>query len=149
MASMPIPPILCIKAAILRAPSSQRQELAGGDSRERPAMAGVGKMTRADPTGRKDDAEKPRMDLLSPAAMLGTAVVLTFGARKYAANNWRKGIAWGRLTAALLRHTTAFMAGEDTDPESGLPHVDHIACCAMFLQEHFRLRKDLDDRWRP
>lgn len=103
---------------------------------------------KRDAGGIKHDGEKPRVDLLSALAMLGTAEVLTFGARKYAANNWRNGIAWSRLTGALLRHTFAFMRGEDLDPESGLPHVDHIACCAMFLQEHFRLRRDLDDRWK-
>ena len=99
-------------------------------------------------TGRKDDSEKPRMDLFSSIALTGLAEVLSFGSHKYEAHNWRRGIAWGRLLAALLRHTLAFMGGEDVDPESGLPHVDHMACCVHFLQEHYRLRKDLDDRWK-
>lgn len=101
-----------------------------------------------DTAGRKDDHEKPRADLLSPIALIGTAEVLRYGAAKYAANNWRAGIAWSRLIGALLRHALAFMGGEDVDPESGLPHVDHVACCAMFLQEHYRLRRELDDRWK-
>lgn len=98
--------------------------------------------------GRKDDDKKPRFDLLSYLAMRGTAEVLRFGAQKYAAHNWRKGIAWGRLIGAALRHLTAFMDGEDLDPESGLPHVDHLACCVMFLQEHYHRRRDLDDRFK-
>ena len=88
------------------------------------------------------------MDLLSHIALMGTARVLAFGAKKYAPNNWRKGIAWSRVTAALLRHTFAFLGGEDLDPESGLPHVHHIGCCTMFLQELYETRTDLDDRWR-
>lgn len=99
--------------------------------------------------GRKDDAAKPRMDLLSPAALNGTAEVLRYGAEKYAAHNWRKGIAYSRLVGAALRHLFAFLAGENLDPESGLPHLDHAACCIMFLQETWRTRPDLDDRWKP
>lgn len=99
--------------------------------------------------GLKADTGKPACDLLSPIAMLGTAEVLSFGAKKYAAHNWRKGIAWSRIIGAILRHTYAIMAGEDTDKESGLLHADHLSCEVMFLQEFFRTRKDLDDRYKP
>lgn len=102
----------------------------------------------AEPTGRKDDSDKPRMDLLDWDALEGIAKVLTFGANKYAAHNWRGGIAYSRLIAAMLRHTAAIQRGEDTDPESGLPHVDHIGCCVMFLSWAMKKRPDLDDRWK-
>jgi hypothetical protein len=97
----------------------------------------------------KKDAGKPRVDLLSRIALEGTAEVLGFGARKYAPNGWRRGIEWSRVIGAALRHLLAFNAGEDIDPESGLPHIDHAACCVMFLQEFVRTRKDLDDRFKP
>jgi len=102
----------------------------------------------AETGGTKFDGEKPRTDLLSAIALEGLAAVLAFGARKYAAHNWRKGIHWSRVIGAILRHTFAFMRGEDTDPESGLPHVDAISCNAMFLAEFYRTRRDLDDRYR-
>jgi Domain of unknown function (DUF5664) len=97
--------------------------------------------------GIKYDGEKPRMDLLDAEALEGLAKVLTFGAQKYAANNWRNGIEYSRLTAALLRHLMAIQRGEDVDPESGLPHVDHLGCCWMFLSNLSKTRPDLDDRW--
>lgn len=97
--------------------------------------------------GSRFDAGKPRMELLSAIASEGTAAVLTFGAKKYSDNNWRKGMKWGRVLGSLLRHTFKFMSGEDVDSESGLPHVDHIACNAMFLQEYYRTHKALDDRF--
>ena len=100
-------------------------------------------------TAMKFDTAKPRMDLLDPQALEGLAAVLTFGAKKYAAHNWRKGIVNTRLIAALLRHLFAILRGEDTDPESGLPHIDHVGCCWMFLSNNMKNRPDLNDVWRP
>lgn len=95
------------------------------------------------------DGDKPKLDLLSPIAMEGTAAILTFGAKKYAAHNWRKGMLWSRAIGSLMRHLFAYLRGEDLDPESGLPHIDHIACNVMFLQEYYRTSKHLDDRYKP
>ena len=88
------------------------------------------------------------MELLSSLALEGTAQVLAFGAKKYSANGWRTSdLHWTRVIGAILRHTFAILRGEDIDLESGLPHVDHLGCEVMFLQELFRTRKDLDDRY--
>lgn len=101
------------------------------------------------PEGRKDDSDKLRMDLLDPIALEGLAAVLTFGAKKYASHNWRGGISYSRLIGALFRHGFAVVRGEDLDPESGLPHIDHLGCCWMFLSNLSKTRPDLDDRWKP
>ena len=95
--------------------------------------------------GEKFDYGKPRLDLLDAYAIEQLARVLSFGAQKYAAHNWRGGITKGRLMAAALRHLFAYLGGQDTDPETGLSHVAHAMCCCMFLLglEH---RADLDDR---
>jgi hypothetical protein len=98
--------------------------------------------------GLKFDTEKPRTDLLDPLALEGLAKVLTFGAKKYAAHNWRGGIAYSRLIGAALRHIFGILRGEDLDPESGLPHVDHLGCCWMFLSNMMKTRPDMDDRWK-
>jgi len=95
-----------------------------------------------------DDGKLP-LHLLSTEAMNQTAAVLQFGADKYAAHNWRKGFVWSRPLAAAMRHITAFNAGEDKDPESGLSHLAHAACCIMFLLEFEKTHKELDDRYKP
>lgn len=97
--------------------------------------------------GIKFDQDKPRMDLIDPTAMNELAKVLAFGAQKYAAHNWRKGLHKSRLLGAALRHLFAYLGGEDKDPETGLSHVAHAMCCCMFLigLEH---RADLDDRYK-
>jgi Domain of unknown function (DUF5664) len=96
--------------------------------------------------GVKYDEDKPPLDLLDPVALEGLARVLAFGAKKYAKHNWRGGISYTRLVAAMLRHIFAILRGEDTDPESGLPHVDHVGCCWMFLSNEMKTRHDMDDR---
>lgn len=83
--------------------------------------------------GMKFDAGKPRMSLLPFDALLMVAMVLTFGAKKYAAHSWRTvPNALERYSDALLRHWERMQAGEWLDPESGLPHWAHIACNALF-----------------
>jgi len=83
--------------------------------------------------GTKHDGGKPRMDLLPPEFLLGTADILGFGADKYGARNWEAGMRWGRPYAALQRHMLAWWAGEDTDKETGQSHLNHAACCLAFL----------------
>lgn len=53
--------------------------------------------------------------------------VFAFGASKYARFNFMRGYDWHLSYDAMLRHLTAFWAGEWLDPESGLPHLAHAA----------------------
>jgi len=97
----------------------------------------------------KFDEDKPSMNLLSRIALEETAKVMDFGKEKYDAHNWRKGFAWSRPLSAAMRHLMAFNDGEDKDPESGLSHLAHAACCIMFLLEFEKTHQELDDRFKP
>jgi hypothetical protein len=82
----------------------------------------------------KYDAGKPQMDLVPLSSVYAVAEVMTFGAKKYSPNGWKTvPDAINRYTAAMLRHMTAIQNGEVIDPDSGLPHADHVACNALFL----------------
>lgn len=98
--------------------------------------------------GTKHDGGKTRLDLLDSAFIEGVGAVLEFGSRKYAANNWRKGLAVSRCLGAALRHIFAVLRGETLDKESGLPHLHHSCCAIMFADSMLRTRPDLDDRWK-
>lgn len=97
--------------------------------------------------GTKFDGDKLRMDLLPPEAIEGLATILTFGAKKYADRNWEKGIKWGRLFGATMRHLWAWWRGEALDAESGYSHLWHaLTDIAFLLTYEARGMKDFDDR---
>lgn len=98
--------------------------------------------------GIKHDQEKVQLELFSARWLIGVGQVLTFGAKKYHAHNWRHGIQRSRLIGAALRHVVAYLGGEDFDPETGLLHLHHASCCLMFASELHFTRPDLDDRWK-
>ena len=94
----------------------------------------------------KFDGEKVRYDLIPADSLHKLAEVYTFGARKYADENWRKGMSWKRIFGAIMRHSWAWFRGEDNDPESGLPHLAHAAW-GFFTLMHFSDHcKKYDDR---
>lgn len=99
--------------------------------------------------GTKHDGEKLRYDLISPIGLEAIAAVYTFGAKKYEDHNWRKGIKWSRVFAAIMRHLWAWMRGEEFDPESGLPHLAHAAWGCFTLLDYARTRRNFDDRMIP
>lgn len=83
---------------------------------------------------KKYDNDKVRMELVPMSTIESVAKILTFGAKKYSDNSWQElPNFWNRYKGALLRHLTAISKGEMNDPESGLPHIDHVLCNAMFL----------------
>ncbi|MBR6135580.1 MAG: hypothetical protein IKQ22_03750 [Clostridia bacterium] len=92
--------------------------------------------------GRKDDTGKNRLDLIEPEFIESVGKVLTFGANKYEPNNWQN-VEDGkdRYYAAALRHLMAYRKGEEKDPESGLSHLEHVACNIMFLLHFEREEK--------
>lgn len=84
--------------------------------------------------GRKNDAGKRPWDLVPFGAMGVVVDVLAFGAALYGPHNWRHvADPERRYFSAAMRHLVAWQEGERLDPESGLPHLAHAACCVLFL----------------
>ena len=85
----------------------------------------------------KSDGGKPRPSLVPPALIRGVDAIREYGCRKYNdPENWRR-VEPQRYWDALLRHVlAAWNDWKAVDPESGMPHLWHIACNAGFLMQY-------------
>ncbi len=96
----------------------------------------------------KYDESKPMYSFLPAEALEGAAKVFMYGAKKYDAHNWRGGMKWLRMWDAVQRHLWAWKEGEELDPESGLPHLDHAMCGLMMLRTHIAREYGEDNRFK-
>jgi|TARA_R100001530_G_scaffold136032_1_gene114962 hypothetical protein len=85
------------------------------------------------PLAVKNDDDKLRFDLIPTEPMQLVAEVYTIGAKKYDDDNWRKGMDWGRVKAALERHLNAWWGGEKNDPVDKQHHLASVIWCALTL----------------
>lgn len=112
----------------------------------------VGSMVRLSRRGNavplKFDIGKPRTDLLPPQTLLNVSRVLGFGANKYADYNYRKGkgLTFGKMYSAALRHQFKWWGGENLDEETGLNHIYHAITELCMIADCIERKKGIDDR---
>ena len=89
----------------------------------------------------KNDFGKPRPSLVPPEIIWAVTRVREYGNQKYHdPENWKR-VEAQRYKDALLRHTLAIWDTGDlwkVDEESGLMHLEHIACNVAFLLQMHR-----------
>ncbi len=108
-------------------------------------------ITKEEPKTSSQQAERYNTDklkwsLVDFKSLEDMVKVLEFGAEKYSADNWKKGLPTKEICESLLRHTFAFMNGEDVDSDSKQSHIGHIMCNAMFLSHMLREKPEFDNR---
>jgi hypothetical protein len=96
--------------------------------------------------GIKHDFGKLRFDLFPMMPLLKLAKLFTIGKEKYGTRNWEKGMKFGRLFAAMMRHAIKWWAGEICDPVDGQHHLAAVMWNAMVLMELERTHPEMDDR---
>lgn len=80
------------------------------------------------------------------ATLLGTMSLLD-GALKYGRANWRHDGARASIYFdACRRHLNKWFEGEDTDPDSGLPHLAHALASLAILVDAEAMGELVDDR---
>ena len=80
------------------------------------------------------------------ATNLGCLALLD-GALKYGRSNFRHvGVRASIYHDAAKRHISAWFEGEDTDPDSGLPHLAHALACLAIIVDAEAAGKLHDDR---
>lgn len=96
----------------------------------------AGKLDGGGYKGSMDNPQKLPIWLVPKAYIESCARSLRHGAKKYAPNNWRRGMAYTEVYSALQRHLLAWLEREGPDEDSGLSHLDHAAACLAFLCEY-------------
>jgi hypothetical protein len=96
--------------------------------------------------GVKYDQGKMRYDLIPVMPLNELARVYTIGAKKYDDNNWRKGMKFGRVIAALQRHLEKWKVGHRFDATDGQHHLSSVLWCAMTLLQ-FELMAEMDPKF--
>jgi hypothetical protein len=77
--------------------------------------------------------------------LVESSYVWDYGAKKYAAWNWAKGMAWSVPMACISRHVMAILKGEELDPESGCTHWGHVVCNLLMLEHYINYYPEGDD----
>lgn len=101
-----------------------------------PAVAEVASTTQAPPTNPKQlygDKKLP-LSLVPTSFINATSVALLEGALKYGSNNYRVSPVEAMTYAhACMRHLLKWVHGEDSDPETHVPHLANAAACLAIL----------------
>lgn len=79
---------------------------------------------------------KPKWSYVHYESLIPMIRVLEYGALKYAPDNWKIGLNLNEILESTQRHLAKLMDGEEIDEESGLSHMGHIQCNAMFYNYH-------------
>lgn len=100
-------------------------------------------------TGTREHLGKNYTRLVPLEAIAAGAASLEYGAKKYAARNWEKGLSWQTMLDSLKRHIEDFERGSDYDDSpdgSGLHQVCMIMASAMMLSASVVRNIGEDDR---
>jgi hypothetical protein len=96
--------------------------------------------------GVKHDLGKETFDLLPIKPLMALGRLFARGKEKYGTRNWERGMKFGRLYAAMIRHAFKWWAGEKYDPVDGQHHLTAVMWNAMVLMELEETHPEMDDR---
>ena len=100
--------------------------------------------------GMRFNVGKPPMEFAPIHLLAGASQVFKIVTERehnpYPIWNWAKGMPWTVPYACMLRHLGAWFRGEDIDPDSGHPHLDHVHCNLLMLLHYRDAFKEGDNR---
>jgi hypothetical protein len=97
-----------------------------------------------DASGGAKGSKLARFDMIPPDVLWELAEHYGKGEAKYPSDpetgqpNWQRGYSYRLSVAALMRHLTSWLMGEDVDPETGSSHLIAVIWHAMALR-YFQL----------
>lgn len=110
---------------------------------------GIPEVAPSNPKQAYGDKKIP-LHLVPPVAIAYMGMGLREGAKKYGPYNWREtDVEVMTYLGAALRHIGAFIDREDTDPESGNPHLAHAMASLAILVDAYEGGTCNDNRPPP
>lgn len=103
----------------------------------------------AKPSNPKDaiGVRKAPLSCLPTRVLWRVGLAMLEGALKYGRHNYRGvGVRASVYFDASLRHKLAWWEGQDTDPDSGLHHIDKEIACLMVMRDSMLQGNFTDDR---
>lgn len=113
-------------------PAAAQQQESGESFVPREAIDGL-RQKLEEKRASRHNIGKPKLSYIHLDCFEEAARVMEKGALKYGRDNWRLGQDINQLLDSMLRHVAKLQSGEELDQESGLSHIGHIQCNAMFL----------------
>ena len=87
---------------------------------------------------------------ISMGDLRAASFVWEYGAKKYAAWNWTKGMPWSVPLGCISRHLQAIVIDEEEiDAESKCTHWGHVVCNLLMLEHYENFYREGDDRPDP
>lgn len=106
-------------------------------------VVGKGLLNPKDAVG----SNKLPVHLFPASAIAMGSLAFLNGALKYGSYNWRHtGVRVSVYIDALIRHTLAYLEGEEVDPDDGVPHEAAMLACVAILVDAKAAGKLIDDR---
>ncbi len=79
--------------------------------------------------------------------LLEVGLAMMEGGRKYGTHNYREiGVRMSTYYNAAMRHLMAWWEGEDTDEDSGVPHIIKAIACLFVVRDSIHMNNCVDDR---
>lgn len=94
----------------------------------------------------RHNAGKLQWTIVDFDSLASLVQALEYGAKKYAPDNWKKGMPVNEILDCAFRHLIAFKQGETFDSESGVSHIGHAMANLMFIQYMLDNKPELDNR---
>lgn len=91
--------------------------------------------------------KKPPVSTVSEPVLFEVGAAMLEGALKYGRHNYREiGVRSSVYFDAARRHLGDWWEGEDTDPDSGLPHISKAIASLVVLRDAQMQGREFDDR---
>ena len=96
-------------------------------------------------TSQRFNQGKTQLREVDPNFIMAMGDVLTKSRNKYDAFNWQKPTKLSTPYDSAMRHLMSFQAGQDIDPDDGLPHLIKAAVNLMFMHYHITRNPEYSD----